>query len=123
MGRLREKAVAVRVLRPYVIEVTFNDGARREVDLEPELWGQVFEPLRDPEGVTIRLRNCPYHELSQDHRDLTCGMNVAWASGIVDGLGAQRLEAVLDPQPDACCVVFRGATGPVGSRTDRGTPR
>jgi hypothetical protein len=42
------EAVAVRVLRPYVIEVTFQDGVRREIDLESELWGEVFEPLRDP---------------------------------------------------------------------------
>lgn len=43
-----EKAVAVEVLRPYVIEVTFGDGSRRQIDLEAELWGPVFEPLRDP---------------------------------------------------------------------------
>ena len=42
------KAVAVRVLKPYVIEVSFRDGTRREVGLESELWGEVFEPLRDP---------------------------------------------------------------------------
>ena len=42
------KAVAVRVLKPYVIEVSFRDGTRRAVDLESELWGDVFEPLRDP---------------------------------------------------------------------------
>ncbi len=46
--KCREKAVGVKVLRPYIIEVTFNDGVRKEVDLESELWGEVFEPLRDP---------------------------------------------------------------------------
>ena len=43
-----ERAVAVEVLRPYVIEVTFDDSTRRQIDMEPELWGPVFEPLRDP---------------------------------------------------------------------------
>jgi Protein of unknown function (DUF2442) len=43
-----ERAVAVEVLRPYVIEVTFRDGTRRQVDLEPDLGGAVFAPLRDP---------------------------------------------------------------------------
>ncbi len=47
-GRLLETVVGVKVLRPYVIEVTFDDGFRRIVDMEPELWGPVFEPLRDP---------------------------------------------------------------------------
>ena len=42
-----EKAKAVRVLKPYVIEVTFADGTVREVDLERELYGEVFEPLKD----------------------------------------------------------------------------
>jgi len=44
-----EKAVSVKVLRPYVIEVTFADGLVRQIDLAPELYGEVFEPLKDPE--------------------------------------------------------------------------
>jgi hypothetical protein len=42
------RAVNVEVVRPYVIDVTFDDGSRRRMDLESELWGEVFEPLRDP---------------------------------------------------------------------------
>lgn len=48
MTRRFEKAVSLRVVGPYVIDVTFNDGFRREVDLEPLLWGEVFATLRDP---------------------------------------------------------------------------
>jgi hypothetical protein len=44
-----DQAEAVRVLRPCVIEVTFRDGTKREIDLEREPWGPVFEPLRNPE--------------------------------------------------------------------------
>lgn len=44
-----EKVATVRVLRPYVLDVTFTDGHRREVDMEPLLWGEVFQPLVDPE--------------------------------------------------------------------------
>jgi hypothetical protein len=43
-----ETVIAVQVLRPYVLDVTFADGARRQVDIEPLLWGEVFQPLRDP---------------------------------------------------------------------------
>ncbi|MHB8378102.1 MAG: DUF2442 domain-containing protein [Dehalococcoidia bacterium] len=43
-----ERATRVEVLRPYVIRVWFVDGTCREHDLEPELWGEVFEPLKDP---------------------------------------------------------------------------
>ena len=38
---------AVEVVRPYLVIVTFADGERREVDLEPLLYGEVFEPLRN----------------------------------------------------------------------------
>lgn len=31
----------------YVIRLRFSDGASGAVDLENELWGEVFEPLRD----------------------------------------------------------------------------
>ena len=37
----------VRVVRPYVLDVSFEDGARRRIDVEPLLNSEVFEPLRD----------------------------------------------------------------------------
>lgn len=40
--------VAVKVVRPYILEVTFEDGVRRRVDVEPLLYGEVFEPLKNP---------------------------------------------------------------------------
>lgn len=38
-----------RYLHDYVIWLRFNDGAEGEVDLKDELYGEVFEPLRDLE--------------------------------------------------------------------------
>ena len=38
-----------KYLRDYVIWLRFNDGAAGEVDLEPELEGEVFGPLKDLE--------------------------------------------------------------------------
>lgn len=40
--------VAVLVGDRYILDVTFADGTRRRVDVEPLLFGEVFEPLRDP---------------------------------------------------------------------------
>lgn len=31
----------------YKVWLRFEDGLEGEIDLEPELWGEVFEPLRD----------------------------------------------------------------------------
>ena len=43
-----ERVVAVHVPRAFILDVTCADGTRRETDMEPELWGEVYEPLRDP---------------------------------------------------------------------------
>lgn len=39
----------VEVVGKYRLRLTFDDGVVREVDLEDDLWGPVFEPLRDPD--------------------------------------------------------------------------
>jgi len=36
-----------RYLRDYVVWLRFNDGAEGEIDLEDELQGDVFGPLKD----------------------------------------------------------------------------
>jgi hypothetical protein len=36
-----------RYVRDYVVWLRFRDGTEGEIDLEPELFGEVFEPLRD----------------------------------------------------------------------------
>ncbi len=38
----------VQALRPYILRITFDDASIREIDVERELYGDVFEPLRDP---------------------------------------------------------------------------
>ena len=30
----------------FVLALTFSDGTRGDIDMEPRLWGKVFEPLR-----------------------------------------------------------------------------
>jgi predicted ArsR family transcriptional regulator len=69
-----------------------------------------YEPRAEADG-TIRLRNCPFHSLVDEHRDLVCGMNLSMAEGIVDGTNASAYEPVLDPQPGWCCVTYRPVPG------------
>ena len=33
----------------YTVHVRFADGTESDVDLESEIWGEVFAPLKDPE--------------------------------------------------------------------------
>lgn len=42
-------ATGVRHVGDYKLEVAFNDGTLKRVDLEDELYGEIFEPLRDIE--------------------------------------------------------------------------
>lgn len=64
-----------------------------------------YEPTVDAGTGTVELRNCPYHALAAEHRELTCGMNVAWAEGVIESLGAP-VRAEFAPVPGRCCVVF-----------------
>lgn len=54
----------------------------------------------------IRLGNCPFDALVDDHRPLVCGMNLALVEGLISGLRHPRLMARLDPTPDLCCVAI-----------------
>jgi len=42
------KVVEVKPLEGYRLWVRFHDGTVGTVSLENELWGPVFEPLKDP---------------------------------------------------------------------------
>ena len=79
--------------------------AGREV--EGVLAQQGYEPSRGGDGV-IRLRNCPFHQLAEQHKDVVCGMNLALVEGLVAGLGAGEWHPVLDPAPGRCCVAIGG---------------
>ncbi len=40
--------VSAEYVAAHVVRLRFADGIEGEVDLAGELWGEVFEPLRDP---------------------------------------------------------------------------
>ncbi|GJM22855.1 MAG: molybdopterin-guanine dinucleotide biosynthesis protein MobA [Planctomycetota bacterium] len=53
------RLISARHVGEYRIELTYDDGARGVIDLESELWGEVFEPLKD-------LAVFPTFELSEE---------------------------------------------------------
>jgi predicted ArsR family transcriptional regulator len=64
-----------------------------------------FEPLRgDRRG--LRLRNCPYQRLARHSRELICGMNTEFFTGVVEGTGG-RIGVQLVPWDGHCCVELR----------------
>ena len=86
-----------------------HESAQRDVEHGDDVVGvltrQGYEPCRGGDGV-IRLRNCPFHQLAERHREVVCGMNLTLVEGLVEGLGADGWRPVLDPRPGYCCVAL-----------------
>jgi hypothetical protein len=59
----------VRVLARYFVALTFGDGAERVIDLEPMLWGPMFEPLLADYGL--------FRQVTIDHDAGT----IVWPNG------------------------------------------
>jgi hypothetical protein len=59
---------SVQVLDGYRLLLTFEDGTAGPIDLTDELWGPVFEPLKDP-ALFARVRV-----------DEVCG-TIVWPNG------------------------------------------
>jgi predicted ArsR family transcriptional regulator len=83
--------------------------------LGTEAGGDLLTALRDcgyqpraGSGGDIELRNCPFHRLALEHRELVCGLNLGLVEGMITGSAEPQARALLTPSPDRCCVVVRG---------------
>jgi hypothetical protein len=87
------KILSAEYVREYRIRLRFEDGREAEIDLESELWGEVFEALKDREVFrAFRLD----HELN----------TLAWPTGadlapefLYDCVAAQQGDAPGDGAP------------------------
>lgn len=41
------KVTNASYLKDFIIHFKFNNGIEKDINLETELWGEVFEPLKD----------------------------------------------------------------------------
>ena len=62
---------------------------------------------RMEEDACVLLGNCPFSPLSGQYIDLVCRANLALMNGVVAGLRVKGVEAVLDYNPERCCVFFQ----------------
>jgi predicted ArsR family transcriptional regulator len=67
-----------------------------------------FEPVR-PRPDCVRLHSCPFHPLAQEQPEAVCGINHAFLTGLLSGLEAKTVQAVLDPDGGECCVEITAA--------------
>jgi predicted ArsR family transcriptional regulator len=64
-----------------------------------------FEPETDAEGTT-RLRNCPFNDLVADHREVSCGANLAMLGAVLASIPEAELSAHREDTPGYCCVAI-----------------
>lgn len=74
-------------------------------NLVPVLADLGFEPRSEVDAVS--LQNCPFKAVAARHPALICGLNHAYLSGLVDGLGLRGVETLPAPRPGRCCVELR----------------
>ncbi|MGW6061862.1 helix-turn-helix transcriptional regulator [Streptomyces sp. NPDC055189] len=55
----------------------------------------------------VRMRNCPFHAVSERFPPLVCGMNLALLEGLIGADGPVR--ARMDARPGECCVVLEAS--------------
>lgn len=76
-----------------------QDGELDRVALTLAPFG--FEPKVEEDLV---LANCPFDRLAAEHRDLVCGMNLAFVGSVADRLGCAGVRAEPDSADQGCCV-------------------
>jgi predicted ArsR family transcriptional regulator len=110
---MRDGLAVSTAVREVAVESGRELGTRSSRD-KPEqertvetLATQGYEPRVSSEEIV--LVNCPFDALAREHTELVCGMNEAYITGVLDGLGCDRLEARLEPEPELCCVRVRNA--------------
>jgi predicted ArsR family transcriptional regulator len=102
-GAAQARASVMEVARERGQAMAEGEGASR--GLLPMLEMQGYEPFVDDDGV-VRLRNCPFHALVDEHRELTCAMNHALLDGAAAAVASSGFRAVSDPREGLCCVAF-----------------
>lgn len=85
--------VRVRAVQPthdFWVHVTFTNGVERDIDLEPKIWGPVFEPLRSDSALFRQVYVDPLShtlawpgELDLDPDTLYYGDSPPWATSAI----------------------------------------
>jgi predicted ArsR family transcriptional regulator len=112
-GVLVETLAADRGMPAAVLDAAARRGedlgraARAEaVGVAPALERLGYEPYVAGPAL-LRLANCPFHPLAASSPDLVCGLNEALITGLLTGLSADDMEAVLAARAGECCVEIR----------------
>jgi predicted ArsR family transcriptional regulator len=99
-------------------------GTERALTLVAQvLSGAGFTPRREAPD-RLRLRDCPFHPLTAKASEFVCEVNRSFCAGVLTGLDASTVTAVLEPHAGSCCVELRpvGHCSVAGHSGDAGLP-
>ena len=77
--------IEVKVVGASSLELAFDNGHRKQVNLRRELYGPIFEPLRDPAYFALAY-------LDPDSRTVTWPNGADFAPDFLYGMEAERLR-------------------------------
>jgi len=112
-ARRRGQAAAAEVRAAAKAQAELGNAASGPQDLAAVLTDHGYRPYTE-DGV-IRMRNCPFHALSEAFPGLVCDMNRAMLQALLDGIagiagiggaGAAGPEVRFAPRPGECCTVL-----------------
>jgi predicted ArsR family transcriptional regulator len=84
-------------------------GTERALSLAASvLTGHGFTPRREAPD-RLRLGDCPFHPLTAKAPGFVCEVNRSFCAGLLAGLDAPTVSAVLEPHVGSCCVELRPA--------------
>ena len=84
-------------------------GTERALTLAAQMLAEHgFTPARAAPD-RLRLRDCPFHPLTAKAPEFVCEVNRSFCAGVLTGLDAHTVTAVLEPLVGNCCVELRAA--------------
>lgn len=111
LARILADAVAADTsgsIRTTLTKVAEREGVTvgtQTSDLMAALTATGYEPVIAESGDII-LRNCPFHQVVQQHAALVCELNCAFIHGTLAGAGADPARAELSPRLGRCCMTI-----------------
>ena len=112
---VRHAVAEVAAIRGQQLATAADERDGSDVERTAEVLSRHgYEPRTG--GGDVCLANCPFDRLAREHTELVCAMNLSLVTGVLDGLGCDSLEAVLEPEPGLCCVKARSRDRSPGPR-------
>jgi len=93
-----------------IVTEAYPPAADHELERIGEVLAELGYEPRLEDGLV--LANCPYDRLAQDHRELVCGMNLAFVTAVGARLGCTGVRAGVESAAGRCCVRITDVADP-----------